>query len=64
MSARRYARPRVRQRRTLTGRPCYVFDLRCACGWSEVVGGNGQVALAVADAHWFAAHRHAWRRSR
>jgi hypothetical protein len=41
-----------------------VFDLRCACGWSQVVGGNGQIALAVADAHWHAAHRHAWRRSR
>jgi hypothetical protein len=64
VSQRRYARPRIRQRRTLRGRPCYVFDLACRCGWSEVVGGNGQIALAVADRHWFAAHRHAWRRSR
>jgi hypothetical protein len=64
VSQRRYARPRIRQRRTLRGRPCYVFDLRCSCGWAEVVGGNGQIALAVADAHWHAAHRSAWRRSR
>ena len=52
MSPRRYARPRIRQRRTLRGRPCYVFDLRCACGWSEVVGGTYRIALRVADAHW------------
>jgi hypothetical protein len=41
-----------------------VFDLRCSCGWSEVVGGNGVIAQIVADRHWVAVHRHAWKRPR
>jgi hypothetical protein len=64
VSPRRYARPRIHQRRTLRGRPCYVFDLRCSCGWSEIVGGNGVIAQIVADRHWVAVHRHAWKRPR
>jgi hypothetical protein len=53
--ARRHARPRIRQR-VAGGRRLYVFELRCACGWTQLVAGR-QTALAVADDHWHQAHR-------
>jgi len=53
---RRYARPRIRQR-TARGRRLYVHEVRCRCGWAELVGGNRAIALAVADAHWHGTHR-------
>jgi hypothetical protein len=59
--SRRFARPRIRQRRTRDGRRCWIYDLSCRCGWTEVVAGTGLIALAAADAHWHAAHRTAWR---
>ncbi len=61
--ARRYARARVRQLRTRDGRGCWIYRVSCRCGWAELVGGTAQIALGVADAHWHAAHRAAWRRS-
>ena len=59
MSARRYARPRIRQR-SARGRRLYAYELRCRCGWTRTVAGS-QIALATADAHW-RAHRDAFRR--
>jgi hypothetical protein len=53
---RRHARPRIRQRTGRAGGRLYVFELRCACGWTRLVAGR-QTALAVADAHWHQAHR-------
>jgi hypothetical protein len=56
VSARRHARPRIRQRTARAGGRLYVFELRCGCGWARLVAGR-QTALAVADAHWHQAHR-------
>ena len=55
MSARRYARPAIRQR-IARGRRLYVYELRCGCGWTRLVAGS-QTALAAGDAHWRDAHR-------
>ena len=60
MTARRFARPTVRQRAS-RGRRLWVFELRCRCGWVGLVGGTGRAALAAADAHW-RAHRDPRRR--
>jgi hypothetical protein len=61
ISARRYARPTVRQR-VARGRRQYLHDARCRCGWTATVAG-WRAALAVADAHWHQAHRPAWRQA-
>jgi len=53
---RRYARPRIRQR-TARGRRLWVYELRCRCGWAQLIGGTKAIALAVADAHWHDTHR-------
>ena len=59
MSARRYGRPRIRQR-VARGRRLYVFELRCGCGWTATVAG-WRAALAASDQHW-RDHRDAFRR--
>jgi hypothetical protein len=61
VSARRYARPRIRRLVARNGRRLYVFELRCRCGWTRLIAGS-QNALVIADAHWHA-HRDPRRRS-
>ena len=57
----RYARPRVRQL-TGRGRRLWVYELRCRCGWTHLVGGGtSHAALAAADQHWRTHHRAAGR---
>jgi hypothetical protein len=56
VSARRHARPRIRQRTARAGGRLYVFELRCACGWTQLVAGR-QAAQAIADQHWHQTHR-------
>jgi len=45
------------RQRTARGRRLWVYELRCRCGWAQLVGGNRAIALAVADAHWRDTHR-------
>jgi hypothetical protein len=56
VSARRHARPRIRQRTARTGGRLYVYELRCGCGWTRLVAGR-QTAQATADQHWQQTHQ-------